>query len=479
MRFLREILIAAAVAGAGTVPAEAAAPPSAADALLDQADAATRAGRKQEALGLLAKSEVLDLDSAEIGRVVRLYENLWENCRASTAGARGVRLSPNSQGAWTMYADASAYCGRRKEAMAALEKMQTLELSQELWDQAPYLYLYMGEYRKSLESSDRYVRKYPGDIWNWFRRVEAAIGAGDRVVAADALKRIEALTAADAGRDAGLEEIYALLDQRLEGRRISWILTSCPETISSRSTEAWVLSARDRERSLSLKALDQALRLRSASPESRKTIAEVFGDIARQEASRPRSRALGALLVRARAAVDRAERPESFYRLAQGFALAEQYPEAGVLFAALHDSPEDRVFREQLATWRKDKNLIGEPGWAAGEAFSAAQAGVRAGARADALILLGRAAKLNDRGAAGAIRISGLYGELGDRKALELLEPYVKAAPGDADLLIALSRAAVRLGDRDLALDSLRKAERAAADPARLRDLQKCSFRET
>src|SRR6185312_3008284 len=177
----------------------------------------------------------------------------------------------------------------------------------ELWDQVPYLYVYMGEYRKSLDASGRYLAKHPGDVWQLFRRVEGAVGAGDRAAAADALRRIEALTSAKKGENEELDRIEGLLGGRLEMLRVTWILTSCPATIAAGLTEPWILETRKAERRLSLLALAQALRLRPDDAALRASAARIFADIARLETGRMGATKTGALIEKARDAVRRGE----------------------------------------------------------------------------------------------------------------------------------------------------------------------------
>ena len=433
-------------------------------ALLDSAAAAVRDGRKAEALALLAKSEALELGDGELLSVASLYEDLGEYCGASRVGARAVRRNPKSPGPLLVYADAAAYCGQHQEAMIALAAARRFELDQDLAELIPYLYVYMGEYRQALASSDEYVRRYPADVWHWFRRTEAAIGAGDRGAAELALKKITALTQATKGEIPKLDEIYSLLDRGPEANRIAWILISCPERIAAASTEAWIKSARISERRLSLKALLQAQKLRPKDWERKKNITRIYLDIARQETNRAAGANLHALV--ATAPTD-AEQSEDVLPYAEGYELAHTNDAAAPLFAALFDRPEDVEFRELLRSWAAKAR----PTDAVDSLITSARGDVRAGRRDAARVSLERAevAVTDDRRLRAIAFLetgSGAY----DR-ALVILGRLLISAPNDADILIAQAQAAVGAGQRSLALAALERAERVVADAGRLRTI--------
>ena len=463
---MRRLLLAAVLCAIGASEVEAGTGDAAASDLIRRADAAVRAGRKEEARSLLEKSEGRPLDEAQLNQVAALDEQLSDYCGSSRVAARLTVVVPANPGAWILYADAAAFCGQRKEALRALAAAQAFDMGRELEEQVPYLYLYLGEYRPALESSSRYLKHHPEDVWHWFRRTEAAIGAGDRAAAFDALGRAEALISSEPPNP-GLEDVYARLGEASEAKRIMWILVSCRANIAADSTEDWVREARQVERRLSLKALAQAQRRRATDAESQKNLALIFSEIARQATSRGGPDGLRKLLNRAQKAVSSGERPEGFLFQAQGYALAEEDPDAAGLFSALFDAPEDRQAVATLRSWEKEEGdrekltrLL--------STLNGPDTPARDGSRREALDFLVQTSTQNGRDTGLSILIASLYAELGDRKSLEMLQDLLKTQPHNADVLIALARTAGRFGMGNLVLRSLEEAEHAAGDRERL-----------
>lgn len=119
---------------------------------------------------------------------VERLQSQGDYCRASDAAKARAQAKPSSPAEWVHYADGAAYCGRREEALAALERAAGLRVNS-VDDLAAYLYMHLGEPQLSLRASDRFLSRFEGDAWHWLRRAQAAQALGDEAALADALRR--------------------------------------------------------------------------------------------------------------------------------------------------------------------------------------------------------------------------------------------------------------------------------------------------
>ncbi len=473
--------------------------------LIAEAESAVKSGRRTEALALLSEAEARSPNPEEKRRVAALYRELREFTRAGKA----LDSLPESAALWIDRGETAAGQGDRDEALRDLARAEALPLSAGERRRVVSLYGSLKEYGKVSAALDEYARRHPGSAGPWIERAELAAWTGDKDGARSALKRAEGLAFDDEERLrlAGLRRrtldtraarellkpLIAASDRRAgamlelaeieaaDGRRAeeSSALAAAeklsPSPVELRRAAALYREAGDRRRAASiLSALiaarpdDAGLRLDLAELSSgRESLDAVAKALALKPDAAERRRAavlylrlrepakaravLDALgpggssepalwLEQAELAAELGEKTRAREALAKAVgpaSSAEERRRAAALYRTLGDDARARELLAALAAASpRDAGLLLEQ----------AELAAGAGSRGRALELLAKTAALSP-GESEARRAAALYSSLDEyAKAVALLEPVLRARPGDAALRVELSAAYRRLG---------------------------------
>ncbi|MCX5797398.1 MAG: tetratricopeptide repeat protein [Elusimicrobia bacterium] len=168
-------------------------PPDDAAAQIGRAELLLESGRRDEALAALQRAQSLGPKDADLVRMLGLYRGLKEPDRALAVADRIVKLRPGDAPAHIERAELLLESGRRDEALAALQRAQSIGPKEPQLERMLRLYRGLKEPDRALAVADRIVKLRPGDAPAQVERAELLLESGRRDEALAALQRAESL----------------------------------------------------------------------------------------------------------------------------------------------------------------------------------------------------------------------------------------------------------------------------------------------
>ena len=432
----------------------------------DQASAAARAGRRDDALALLAEARERSPDAATARRMIFLYQDLKEDARARALSDELLASSARRPGPLLDRAGLAAKAGDRAGALGFLAEARAQDADEAARRRMAELYLELNEFGPAGDLLDALIAGAPDEPRLRIDRALAAARTGDRAAArrglADAAarrpdpeaRRRMALLHLELGDAAPARD---LLDRLVKD--------SPKDPLLHVDRAAVAAAAGDRARALRELALARGL---SPGPETRQRIAFLYQDLKDEATALELLRELQKdSPLSARLEIDRAaraaregDRGAALERLAEARTLGPSFDERRLmasLYQGLDEHAQARSLLDGLmAAAPRD------PGLRIDHAALSARTGDRAAAQA-AL----EAARGLGPDAAGRRRMALIHQDLKDHAgALALLEPLAREQPANAALLADLGLCRYLGGDADAAVRDLGAALRL--DPAAL-----------
>ncbi|MFI5348776.1 MAG: tetratricopeptide repeat protein [Elusimicrobiota bacterium] len=329
------------------------------------------------------------------------------------------------------------------------------------------------EQKEALRILAACLKRESGSLGLWIAQGEAAGPAGDRALGVKSLDRARELAAGDRSQLARVASLYANLDEPAKALDIlAALLRASPD-----DAELWLLQAETGDkigaRTLTTESLRRYQRL---AGENRRWLARA----ARLYAGRGEAKAALALLApvfrdagpvdpdlaieQAAAAITAGDKELARRSVALAEAAAagdgRRLARVAELYADAGDADGSRALSGKLVAAEPEN----PEQW-----IARARTEARLGDRALAAEALAKARALAAGNWARLAQIADLDVELGEADAaLGILGDQTRLFPSDPDPRIALSRAALRLGRRAVALESLKLAEASSTDPGRL-----------
>ncbi|MBI4676949.1 MAG: tetratricopeptide repeat protein [Elusimicrobia bacterium] len=161
--------------------------------LLDYAEAAAAAGRRDAALERLDRAQRLRPSRDELRRIAAAYRALGEDGRALPLLESLSLLEPEQASSQVEYAVAAAAAGRRDAALERLDRAQRLKPSQDELRRIASAYRTLGERARALAIHEGLVRRRPDQALARVDHAEAAAEAGRREAALASLAKAEGL----------------------------------------------------------------------------------------------------------------------------------------------------------------------------------------------------------------------------------------------------------------------------------------------
>lgn len=425
-----------------------------ADRRLESAEAALKTHRTAAASAALDRALELSLDAERLRTAARLYEDARDLCGSARAAERLCAADPRRASSWIQFADAAAYCGRREDALKALDAAASLVQGHDDLDQAAYLALYLDDYERSLRASDLYVQRFSDDLWHWFQRAAAEAGADRRTDFDATLARAAKLIDEPAG-----DSRFSELAGQAGYQRARWILTWTPRTpFAPGSRSAEMMKER---RALGLKALAAA---EKAGPGVAPRLAMIYRALGETAAAR---RLAGAgppadggdfdywyeLAVESRLAGSPGKAADAARRAA-GLAGDDSslLRRAAALEDELGDCGAGALYDAVLKAFPDDSEAL----------VARAAAAARCGDREKALSSVRAALASPSMTLAAKAAAARVLLAIGGESALPVLEDLARASTGDAALAMDLADARSRFGTEAGALEAAARARALA-----------------
>ena len=432
----------------------------------DQAEAAARAGRRDEALASLAEARAQGPDAETARRMIFLYQDLKEDAAARALSDELLASSARRPGPLLDRAGLAAKAGDRAAALALLAEARAKDAGEAARRRMAELYLELNEFGPARDLLDGLIAGAPHEPRLRIDRALAAARTGDRAAA------LRGLADAAARRpDPGAMRRMALLHLELGDASpardlIDRLVKDSPKDPLLRVDRAAVAAAAG-DRARALRELAEARAL-SPGPGTRQRIAFLYQDLKDEARARELMRELRTdSPPSARLEIDRAaraardgDRAAALERLAEARTFGPSFDERRLmasLYQALDEPTEARALLDGLmAAAPRD------PGLRIDHAALAARTGDRAAALASLAAAGGLGPDAADRRRMALIR-QDLKDHAG---ALALLEPLAREQPANAGLLSDLGLCRYLGGDADGAARDLSAALKL--DPAAL-----------
>jgi len=432
----------------------------------DQASAAARAGRRDDALALLAEARAQSPDADTARRMIFLYQDLKEDALARALSDELLASSARRPGLLLDRAGLAAKAGDRAAALGLLAEARAKDADEPARRRMAELYLELNEFGPARDLLDGLIAAAPDEPRLRIDRALAAARTGDRAAAlrglADAAARRPDPAAMRRMALLHLELGDAVPARDLVDRLVK---DSPKDPLLHVDRAAVAAAAGDRARALRELAEARAL---SPGPETRQRIAFLYQDLKDeanalellkelQKGSPPSARLE---LDRAARAARDGDRDAALARLAEARALSPSFDERRLmasLYQGLDARGEARAVLDGLVAAAPR-----DPGLRIDHAALSARTGDRAAALASLEAARGLGPDAADRR-----RMALIHQDLKDHAgALALLEPLSREQPANAALLADLGLCRYLAGDADGAVRDLGAA--LALDPAAL-----------
>lgn len=432
----------------------------------DQAADAASAGRRDDALALLAEARAQGPDAETARRMIFLYQDLKEDARARALSDGLLASSSRRPGPLLDRAGLAAKAGDRAEALALLAEARAKDAGEPERRRMAELYLELNEFGPARDLLDGLIAGAPHETRLRVDRALAAARTGDRAAA------LRGLADAAARRpDPGTMRRMALLHLELGDAGpardlIDRLVKDSPKDPLLHVDRAAVAAAAG-DRARALRALAEARSL-SPGPETRQRIAFLYQDLqddanaleVLRELRKDSPRSARLEIDRAARAARDGDRGSALKRLAEARALGPSFDERRLMASLYHGLDEHGEARTML------DGLMAAAPRDPGLRIDHAALSARTGDRAAALASLAAAGGLGPD-AADRRRMALIHQDLKDHAgALALLEPLAREQPANAGLLADLGLCRYLGGDADGAVRDLSAALKL--DPAAL-----------